>query len=337
MLQQYVSPGNKIVDLVASLQFPFANVRPGEEVMIVTDTNMDPQIYQAMMGVVRSKGAEPTLVMFPPRAHHTAEPSKVAAQALKGCDICVFLTTTALSHSEFSEHRGKVAALLMEEATVEILTSPGCQLDESDLQRIASRERWVRRFWMQGGDVRVTTPAGTDLRAKLVEGDKRSAKIREGILKQEGDKRGGGTWPWGECRVTPLEGSGEGRIVWDICGHAPAGRYTQPVVLTVEAGRVVTIEGGAEAAEVRRYLETYGDENSFAAPAEISVGLNHKATIMGAVRNDKKALGTAHIAIGRSDIGGSVVSATHFDGLMARPTIAVNGQTFIREGVLQRD
>jgi leucyl aminopeptidase (aminopeptidase T) len=336
MLEQYVSPGNKIVDLVASLQLPLANVRRGEEVMIVTDTSMDPLICQAVMAVVRSKGADPTLMMYTPRAHHTAEPTKAVAHAIKGCDICVFLTTTALAHSEFSERRGNTGILLMEEATVEILTSPGCQLDEGDLEQILARERWVREFWMEGGDVHVTTPAGTDLKAKLVKTDKRSAKVR-GILVAEGERRGAGTWPFGECRVTPLEGTGEGRVVWDICGHAPPGRYAQPVVLTVEAGRVVKIEGGKEADGARRYLETYGDKNSYAAPAEISVGLNHKATIMGAVRNDKKALGTSHIAIGRSDIGGTLVSATHFDGLMARPTITVNGRTFIKDGVLQRE
>jgi leucyl aminopeptidase (aminopeptidase T) len=219
---------------------------------------------------------------------------------------------------------------------VDILTSPGCQLEESDLEMILEKERWVREFWMQGGDVHVTTPAGTDLRAKLVKTDKRSARVL-GILQPNGERRGAGTWPFGECRVTPLEGSGEGTVVWDICGHAPPGRYAQPVVLTVKAGRVVNIEGGKEADGVRRYFEAHGDENSYAAPAEISVGLNHKAVIMGTVRNDKKALGTSHIAIGRSDIGGTIVSATHFDGLMAKPTITVNGKAFIKDGVLQRD
>lgn len=335
MLEQYVSPGNKIIDLVAALQLPFANVRPGEEVMIVTDTNMDPLVWQAVMAVVRSKGADPTLVMYPPRAHHTAEPTAVAAHGLKGSQICVYLTTTALAHSEFSEHRGNVGVVLMEEATVEILTSGGCRLTEQDLQQILQRERAVRAYWMEGGDVHVTTPAGTDLWAKLVPGEQRSARVRDGILVPEGEKRGVGTWPFGECRVTPLEGTGEGRIVWDLCGHAPAGRYQQPVTLLVERGRVVKIEGGREADEVRRYLDKYGDENSYAAPAEISVGLNHKAEILGAVRNDKKALGTAHIAIGRSDIGGTIVSATHFDGLMNKPTITVNGKTLIRDGVLQ--
>ncbi len=336
MLQQYVSPGNKIIDLVAALQFPFAKVRRGEEVMVVTDTNMDPLICQAVMAVLRGKGADPTLMMYTPRAHHTAEPTKAVAHALAGADICVYLTTTALAHSEFSEHRGNKGGLLMEEATVDILTSPGCQLEEADMDLILKKERWVREYWMEGGDVHVTTPAGTDLRAKLVKTDKRVAKVL-GILEPNGERRGAGTWPFGECRTTPLEGTGEGRVVWDICGHVPPGRYAQPVVLTVKEGRVVKIEGGKEADGVRRYFETHGDENSFAAPAEISVGLNHKATIMGTVRNDKKALGTSHIAIGRSDIGGTIVSATHFDGLMAKPTITVNGSAFITEGVLQCD
>jgi len=335
MLEQYVSPASKIIDLVGALQLPFATVRRGEEVMVVTDTSMDPLIWQAVMSVVRGKGADPTLMMYTPRAHHTAEPTKAVAHALAGADICVFLTTTALAHSEFSEHRGNKGILLMEEATVEILTSAGCQLEEADLEAILERERWVREFWMEGGDVHVTTPAGTDLKAKLVKTDKRSARVR-GILAPEGERRGAGTWPFGECRCTPLEGTGEGKVVWDICGHAPPGRYGQPVELTVKAGRVVKIEGGKEADGVRRYLETHGDENSYAAPAEISVGLNHKAVIMGTVRNDKKALGTSHIAIGRSDIGGTLVSATHFDGLMSRPTISVNGKVFIKDGVLQR-
>lgn len=334
MLEQYVSPGCKIIDLIGCLQVPLSALQSGEEVMVVTDTSMDPLIWQAVMSVARARGADPTLMMYTPRAHHTAEPTKAVAAALKGADIVVFLTTTALAHSEFSEHRGNKGVLLMEEATVEILTSPSCQLVQSDIEEILKKERWVREFWMQGGDVHVTTPAGTDLRATLVRTDKRSARPL-GILERNGERRGAGTWPFGECRVTPLEGSGEGIVVWDICGHVPKGRYKQPVVLTVKGGRVVEIEGGREADDVRRYLDTYGDDNSFAAPAEISVGLNHRCKIMGTVRNDKKALGTAHIAIGRSDIGGTIVSATHFDGLMARPTIAVEGKVFIKNGVLQ--
>ncbi|HZU06691.1 MAG TPA: hypothetical protein VFB73_12025 [Chloroflexota bacterium] len=334
-LEKYVAPHSKIIDLIASLQTPFANIQPGEEVMIVTDTNMDPLIWQAVMAVVRQRGAEPTLMMYTPRAHHTAEPTAAVAAALKGAQVCVYLTTTALAHSNFCEHRGNVGILLMEEATVEILTGPGCQLTEADMQRIYEVECRVREYWMEGGEVHVTSPAGTDLWARLEPGPRRSAKPRKGILLPEDGQRGSGTWPWGECRVTPLEGTGEGRIVWDICAHHPPGMFTEPVIVHVEKGRAVKFEGGREAREVERYLARYGDENSYNAPAEISIGINHKCEVMGLVRNDKKALGTAHIAIGRSDIGGTVISKTHFDGLLSRPTITVNGKTFIKEGVLQ--
>jgi hypothetical protein len=109
MLEQYVSPGNKIIDLVAALQLPFAHVRRGDEVMIVTDTNMDPLIWQAVMAVVRSKGADPTLMMYTPRAHHTAEPTRAVAHALKGSDICVYLTTTALAHSVSTPRQRRVS------------------------------------------------------------------------------------------------------------------------------------------------------------------------------------------------------------------------------------
>ena len=48
----------------------------------------------------------------------------------------------------------------------------------------------------------------------------------------------------------------------------------------------------------------------------------------------KKVLGTSHIAIGRSDVGGLVYSNIHFDGLLSEPTITVNGRTFIKDGKL---
>jgi leucyl aminopeptidase (aminopeptidase T) len=212
-------------------------------------------------------------MMYLPRAHHTAEPTPVVASAQASADITVYLTTTALAHSEFCENRGRVAILLMEEATAEILTSPGCRLTQDDYDAILEREHKVREYWMRGGEVHVTTPAGTDLWATLEPGTQRSATPL-GILERVDGRRAAGTWPWGECRTTPLEGTGHGTIVWDICAHAPEGRFSEPVVVTVEGGRAVAIEGGREAAEVVRYLDLYGDENSRAAPAEISVGIN---------------------------------------------------------------
>jgi hypothetical protein len=84
----------------------------------------------------------------------------------------------------------------------------------------------VREFWLEGGDVHVTTPAGTDLKAKLVKTDKRSAKVR-GILSPEGEKRGAGTWPFGIRDAA--RGAVKGGWSGTSAGTPPA-RYAQPVI-----------------------------------------------------------------------------------------------------------
>ena len=336
-VSKYVSSEMKMVEIMKNLQLPFKHVVPGEEVLIITDTSMDPLVWRSVMATVAQRGAEPTVALYLPRAHHTAEPTKITACGANGAQIVVLLTTKALAHSEFTERKGKWGLLLMEEITVDILSNPICSINEEDYRIITEREQKIRNVWKQGGDLHLTTPFGTDLRAKLVETPTRSVDPAPGILakNEKTGGRGGSTWPYGENRVTPLEGSGEGTVVWDLCGHTPEGFYQEPVRLTVKGGRVVKMEGGKEARAVERYFAEHGDENWNACPAEISIGTNHKGVPLGAVRSDKKVLGTVHVAIGHSDVGGNLYSKTHFDGLMTKPTIRVNDTLVTRDGIFQ--
>ena len=95
----------------------------------------------------------------------------------------------------------------------------------------------------------------------------------------------------------PVEGSANGKLVIDLTMHH-LGRLLTPIELTVEKGRVVKIEGGAEARILRDYLEVYGDENAYMCPAEASVGVNAKAVVRGIQREDKNILGTLHFGLG---------------------------------------
>jgi hypothetical protein len=118
MLEQYVSPGNKIIDLVASLQLPFASVRRGEEVAIVTDT-----AWIADLPGGDERGAEQSRpdahdVHAACSSHRRTHPGRGARA--RGADICVFFTTTA-RRIRVPEHRGN-KGVLMEEATVDHLT-----------------------------------------------------------------------------------------------------------------------------------------------------------------------------------------------------------------------
>jgi 2,5-dihydroxypyridine 5,6-dioxygenase len=120
--------------------------------------------------------------------------------------------------------------------------------------------------------------------------------------------------------------------VFDLCMHH-IGRLYEPIVLDVEKGRVVEISGGPEARILRDYLAVYGDENAYMCPAEASVGINAKAVIRGIQREDKNIMGTMHFGLGTNiDVGGSIRSKIHMDGVILHPTLYVDGVKRIENG-----
>ena len=139
-------------------------------------------------------------------------------------------------------------------------------------------------------------------------------------------------FPTGEFNVEPVEGSANGKLMIDLTMHH-LGRLLTPIELTVEKGRVVKIEGGPEARILRDYLEVYGDENAYMCPAEASVGVNAKAVVRGIQREDKNIMGTLHFGLGTNvDVGGSIKSKIHMDGVILHPTLYVDGVRRIDNG-----
>jgi len=120
--------------------------------------------------------------------------------------------------------------------------------------------------------------------------------------------------------------------VIDLCMHQ-IGRLSSPIELTVKDGRIIKIDGGADAHFLRNYLAEYGDENAYMCPAEASVGINSKAQIRGVQREDKNILGSIHFGLGTNiDVGGTILSNIHMDGVILEPTLYVDGKMRIEHG-----
>ena len=67
--------------------------------------------------------------------------------------------------------------------------------------------------------------------------------------------------------------------------------------------------------------------------AELGIGTNPAARLSGNILESEKVAGTAHVALGASrHIGGTVDVPFHQDGVIARPTICVDGRVIVREG-----
>jgi leucyl aminopeptidase (aminopeptidase T) len=71
--------------------------------------------------------------------------------------------------------------------------------------------------------------------------------------------------------------------------------------------------------------------------AELGIGTNDCARLMGNPMTDEKVLGTAHIAVGDNvhiPLGGKNEADIHIDGIFGDPTIVIDGNTIMRKGKL---
>jgi leucyl aminopeptidase (aminopeptidase T) len=106
------------------------------------------------------------------------------------------------------------------------------------------------------------------------------------------------------------------------------------VRLDIENGRVLDISGGHEAREIRRYLEQYGDENSWRMGGEIAIGTNRRCLpYTGCMRSEKKRYGAMHLGIGHGADRRLVNSRLRLEGIVDRVTIVVDDlHTVARDG-----
>jgi 2,5-dihydroxypyridine 5,6-dioxygenase len=175
--------------------------------------------------------------------------------------------------------------------------------------------------------VRVTSPAGTDVEMCLTG--------RECIaiypVPERGSPYGLSIPLWGEYNWAPIEDATTGTIVVD--GLSEAGRtmkvVSAPVTMTVRDGRVVAVEGGADADEFRAVLAT---DDGAAVVGELGVGGNPHA--QAGHETEKALLGTVHFGFGsnHSYPGGRNRSSVHIDGVCRNVTVVADGRTVISSG-----
>lgn len=320
---------NRIVELVANAMTPYKlNLQAGDRLLIVTDTGMDPLIVQAFMTAGVTLGLDVALTMSTPLPYHHADLGAMTVAAMGEADLVHLLTSTGSLHGAAC-HAQQLAGkrfVASEEITVDMLRSGAAT---ADYERMNVLAEGLYRKWTDGRAMHVTSAEGTDLRAQITG---RPSWITAGrVLENPGLDLYACGFPDGEVGVAPIEDTIEGTIVWDTSMHH-VGLISEPIVATVERGRVVDLSGGVEAQRLRSYLERNGDDGSWMV-AETSIGINDRARVTGIVREDKKLAGSMHIALGmNTDTGGTVASRTHVDGVLRRPTLRIDGELVLEAG-----
>jgi 2,5-dihydroxypyridine 5,6-dioxygenase len=314
------------------------NVKPGHRVLVLSDTAHDPRVWQVVMSILSELGAEVTVALFERRPADYYDPPDAVCESMMKSDINVLLASTGMLHSpaNFRAMAAGIPAICMDGGMSLEMFQSGAVTE--DMKQIAVRKHYVAKnvFGAEAKECRVTSRYGTDFtyhvdqRVFVPPLPSNSFDPYKMINFDKDENRKGGNlyyylFPTGEFNVAPIEGSANGRLVIDLTMHH-IGRLAEPIALTVEKGRVTSIDGGADARTLRDYLLTYGDENAYMCPAEASVGVNAKAIVRGIQREDKNIYGAMHFGLGTNiDVGGSVKSKIHMDGVILEPTLYVDG------------
>lgn len=328
------------------LRRPFVrNVKEGDRVLVLSDTAHDPRVWQVVQSILCELGAEVTVTLFERRPADYYDPPSAVCEAMLKSDYNVLLASTGMlhCHANFEAMAAGIPAICMDGGMRLEWFQSGAVTE--DMKQVAVRKHYVAKnvFGPNARECRVTSRYGTDLTYSVAN------RITQPPLPTDtfdpykiinfakDENRPGNNllyylFPTGEFNVAPVEGSANGKLVIDLTMHH-IGRLQSPIELTVENGRVVRIEGGADARILRDYLETYGDENAYMCPAEASVGVNAKAVVRGIQREDKNIMGSMHFGLGTNiDVGGSVKSKIHMDGVILEPTLFVDGIKKIDNG-----
>jgi len=299
-------------------------VRGGENCLVVTDAPCR-AIGMALFHAAQVAGAEVVLMDMLPRGMDGEEPPASVGAAMLVCDVLVAATFRSLSHTaarrSASDKGARVATMpgITEETMVRTMGA--------DYARVAELSDGIAAILTEGREARLTTEAGTDIRFGIAGRDGLSDT---GILVNAGDF---GNLPAGEAFIGPLEGTSQGTVVVDGAMGDSGVLDGERIVLTVKNGHAVEIAGGRAARELEAAIEQYGgDARSI---AELGVGTNEKARVVGNILEDEKVLGTVHVAIGNNmSMGGVVDVPVHLDGIILAPTLEIDGRKILEAGKL---
>jgi leucyl aminopeptidase (aminopeptidase T) len=295
-------------------------VREGEEVLVVANP-VTQHLGERLRDEAASAGGDAVLALISERESHAAEPPKVVAEAMAAADVLLCPTIQSLSHTaarkRASEHGARTATL--PGVTEDILA----RVMSADVEGLRRKGHAVADALDRAVEAHITDANGTDLRLDL---SGRPAIPDAGELTEPGAF---GNLPCGEGFISPVSANGTLVIDGSI---ATLGKVDEPVELVVEGGHLTAARGGQGMAFMEM-LTAHGEDGTNIA--ELGIGTNEKATLIGEVIEDEKILGTCHVAFGASaGIGGTIQVPVHLDCVVMKPTVELDGEAIVREGEL---
>jgi len=313
-------------------QLRASNLGTGETCWCVTDTAWNPAYAAACVGAATAIGADVWQTMF---TWNAPPPSAVLRANCEVADLIVYMTSHTLHYRDEIRHaldRGARVLCCMEQPHVIDRLRADPEVRQRALNGAALLDK--------ASQISIKTDAGTDL---TMDKAGRAGLANYGAADAPGQLDFCGL---GAVQAAQREGSTQGRLVLDIgdsCFHL--GRFIeQRVTMDFEDGKLVSIEGGLDAALIRAELDAAGDTGAWMA-GHMAWGVDHRArwtqTVAqtpdfgGGGADNESFYGNVQVQLGSNDdvmFGGANRSRAHLGLCLRNASLSLDGQPVIKNG-----
>ena len=296
-------------------------VTPDENVLIISDPRLRSvglALYEAGIDLCK----ESFYVEMNAREVNGQEPPEAISKLMEKVDAIICATTRSMTHTDARRNATSKG--------IRVGTMPGINADimarcfTADSNSIIQLNERLISVLDGGTEIKLTTKLGTEA-TFVITGRKIISST--GVLNKKG---AWGNIPSGEVYFAPLETGADGRIVIDG-SIAAIGMLTEPVTIDLKKGSITRIEGGEQAKQLEKMLESVGEKAKIVA--EFGIGTNPKAKISGCILEDEKVMGTVHIAFGNNmSMGGNNDVNIHIDCIIKSPSFSIDGKSIMDSG-----
>ncbi|MFH1473766.1 MAG: aminopeptidase [Candidatus Aenigmatarchaeota archaeon] len=291
------------------------DIKKNDKVLIITDKKKL-KIAKKFLRSLKKIFPNTSLVSKSVGKYDGEEPSKIISNLMLKYDVIIAVTNFSLTHTN--------ARRRASENGIRIVSMPGftkkmmkaLQADPFEMLRVGKR---IESLLKKTDIVRVMTESGTYISFSV---KNRFIEIDSGIFEKESC----GNMPSGEISLSPVEGTANGVIVINSMFDYAKNK----TVVHVKNGKAFDISD--KKCKLAKIFSTVKNSTNI---AELGIGLNKKAKIIGRILQDEKVFKTCHIAFGNNkSYKGKVYSNVHLDAVLFKPTIWFDEKMIMMRGKL---
>ncbi len=304
-------------------------VKEGENVVVTGDTSTDQRVIDAIMNATYTVGANPVLVYCPTNPDAYAEPIAPIGAAVAVADVWIELSYSSIMLCESWRKSIDFGCRYINLTGLDVTMIVNC-IGKVDCTTVVELGEALKEKLEASNEIIIKDKNGTYL----------TAQNQGRPVRHSGQLATFKGYPFmmcGQVSWCPIEETINGTLVFDAAVFPPTdmGILSENIVLTLENGVVVKIEGGKEAERFSSWLHSFDDPNMFRL-AHYSLGFNPGVTkATGRIVEDERIFGCMEYGIGSQGkmIRGSYwTAASHTDGVLSKPTIILDGKTIEEDG-----